>query len=68
MQNRYYERKPLSPSHELFQFYTHMRQRAEALGLFDQKWFAELMLDGLPVTISNFVLEGLFTLLKPNDK
>ena len=33
----------------------------------DAKWFAQIMLDGLPEPISNFKLECLFLLRKPDD-
>lgn len=63
---RYYSRRPMDPrlEKERYKFFTEMRERAHELKDWETKWFAQLMLDGAPESVSDFVMECLFVLRK----
>lgn len=61
---RYYTRKPLRPKESKadWEWYTSLRDSAHSSRLWEQKWFAQLMLDGLPEPCSDFAIECKFIL------
>ena len=65
---RYYRRQPMTRKQDKdnFKWYCDLRDSAHTSRLWDQKWFAEMMLEGLPEPVSNFEMECLF-LLKKSD-
>lgn len=64
----YYSRKALKPKEnkEEYKWYHAIRESAHVSRLWEQKWFAQLMLDGLPEPCSDFSIECKF-LLRDQD-
>lgn len=60
----YYTRQPLNPrkSKDEYNWYVTLRDSTHARRSWEQKWFAELMLGGLPKPVSNFAIECKFLL------
>lgn len=65
---RYYRRKPLTPTgdKEAYEWTKALRDASHISKEWDKKWFAQLMLDGLPEPVSNFEMVTLFILRKPD--
>lgn len=63
---RYYMRKPMTPKGDkkAFDWAVALKESAHESREWDKKWFAQLMLDGLPEPVSNFQMECLFLLRK----
>ena len=63
---RYYVRRRLSPKDDKanVDFYMNLKRDAKSAKNEEREWFAQLMLDGSPDGVSNFVMECLFLLRK----
>ncbi|MGN6555246.1 MAG: hypothetical protein ACTHLW_16180, partial [Verrucomicrobiota bacterium] len=62
---RYYMRHPIKPSNKAeFEYYTQLKEVSHRARKWDRKWFAQMMLDGLPEGVSNFEIECLYLLKK----
>jgi hypothetical protein len=61
---RYYIRHPITPRSNKtdFEYYNHLKDAARSNRQWEKKWFAEVMLEGLPEPISNFRMECMFLL------
>lgn len=61
---RYYIRKPLKlrENKEEYKWLSALRDSAHMNKLWEQKWFAQMLLDGLPEPVSNFKLQCKFLL------
>jgi hypothetical protein len=64
----YYHRKPLAwkDNKDEIELLRMLRDSAAQARQWEKKWFAQLMLDGAPETVSNFDMECLFLLRKPD--
>lgn len=67
---RYYRRKALTPrvDKKEFEWLTDLKDSAHRNKQWDHKWFAEMLLDGLPEIVSDFEMECLFVLRKSDGK
>ena len=65
---RYYTRRALTPKtdKQFFEEMTFLKEAAQNSKEWGRKWFAQMMLDGLPEAVSDFEMECLF-LLRKND-
>ncbi len=65
---RYYECKPITErtNKKDFEIFTMSREAADRAQDWDRKWFAQLMLDGAPEAVSDFWLECMFLMEKPD--
>ncbi len=62
---RYYMRHSIKPNNKAeFGYYTELKEVAHRNRQWDRKWFAQMMLDGLPEGVSNFQIECLYLLKK----
>ena len=67
---KYYTRAPLTfrTSKSEYEWLKDLRDIATAEKQWDRKWFAELLLGGLPEEVSNFVIECLYLLKMPDGQ
>ena len=67
---RYYTRKPmtLKANKDEFLWAQMIRTASHEAREWSRKWFAQMLLDGLPEEVSDFSMEVLFLLLRPNGE
>lgn len=64
----YYQRRPLSEKmhKEELKWLRDIRDAAHAAGEWDHKWFAEMLIEGLPDLVADFQIVPLYLLVKPD--
>jgi len=66
---RYYMRRPLSPKNKVeYEWAVMIRAASHDAKEWNRKWFAQMLLDGMPEEVSDFEMECLFLLRKSNGQ
>lgn len=68
VEGRYYTRKPIPAKGKDYDFCVAARDSAHQHKDWERKWFWQLWIDGLPELVSDFRMECLFLLEKPNGE